>query len=91
MKKYNLVTPDTNEKTGKTYWLEVGSLFADDNATGINGASIKLNLFPGLKIKAYHRDRKQEHHSDTHEGGNVDTDPVEEPLPPTPDDDDISF
>jgi len=87
MKTYNLVTPDENEKTHKTYWRDVGVLFANDDATGINGASIKLNMFPGLTIKAYKRDRKQAHNSDTHEVNNVDTEPVDV----TPADDDIPF
>ena len=78
MKAYTLTTPETNEKTGKTYWHDIGTLFADDEATGINGCSIKLHMYPNLKVKVYHRDRKQEHHRDTHEGGNMDTQPIED-------------
>ena len=58
MKTYTLTTPEKNEKTGKSYWHDIGTLFADDDAIGINGSTIKLNLFPNLTIKVYHRDRK---------------------------------
>ena len=71
MKAYTITTPELNEKTGKTYWHDIGTFFTDDDATGINGSTIKLNMFPNLKIKVYHRDRKQEHHRDTHEQDSI--------------------
>ena len=80
-KMYNLVTPEYNEHKDKTYWHDVGVLFADEEATGINGATIKLNLFPGTVIKVYHRDRKQEHHRDTHESNSVPDSVPDEDVP----------
>jgi hypothetical protein len=74
MKAYTLTTPELNEKTGKTYWTDIGVLFADESATGINGASIKLSMFPNLTIKVYNREKK---HRDTHDSGDVDTEPID--------------
>lgn len=76
MKTYTLTTPEEG-KDGKSYWHDIGVLFADESATGINGCSIRLNMFPGLTVKVYHRERKQEHHNDTHDGGDVDTEPID--------------
>ena len=70
MKAYKIVTPDLNKKTNKTAWREVGTLFADESATGVNGVGIKLNMFPELMLKVYHRDEpKQDRGSSRDESG----------------------
>ena len=61
MKTYALTVP-REDKNGKTHWNEIGTLFVyNDNAEGINGSSIALTMFPDLKIKVYHRDKKRDH------------------------------
>ena len=85
MKAYKIVTPDHNEKTNKTYWREIGTLFAPESATGINGASIKLNMFPELMLKVYHRDEPKQDW-----GGSVDElgqERYQEPVNDEPDED----
>ena len=63
MKLYKLTTPEHNEKTGKTFWHTIGTLFADDTASGIHGSTIKLGMFPDLMIKVYHRDEPKKNES----------------------------
>lgn len=59
MKIYNLTTPEKNEKTGKSYWHTIGTLFAKDDVTNLSGASIKLHMHPELVIKVYPREEKK--------------------------------
>ena len=72
MKRYNITVP-RKDKNDKTWWDRIGIMFKRDKG----GYSIRLSMFPELSIMAFPVEDKPEHHSDTHEVNNVDTEPVE--------------
>jgi hypothetical protein len=79
MKVYRVTVPDKNEKTGKTHWREVGVIFADDDASGISGATLKLYHNPGVLHKVYpqeKRDKPSEKSKQTSPEGVVDEDSI---------------